>query len=132
MDQYLQKTIDGRYINQYLAKVSNHLKKIVANVQISIVDKFNELSKKEMNDNMKEGSFGGDDVPFKKNYTFHEEKGLWRHLIDWNSFKQQDTKRAKLLDSIQKGIVKDPAESKEAEIQKKRDYMLDYIYLGNI
>ena len=58
---------------------------------------------------MKENNFGGDDVPFKKNYVFHEEKGLWRHIIDWNSFKEQDIKRAKLLDSIQKGIVKDPA-----------------------
>jgi hypothetical protein len=36
---------------------------------------------------MKENSFGGDDVPFKKNYAFHQEKGLWRHFIDWNSFK---------------------------------------------
>jgi hypothetical protein len=85
-----------------------------------------------MADNMKENSFGGDDVPFKKNYIFHQEKGLWRHLIDWNSFKEQDSRRQKLMDSIQKGIIKDPAESKEAELQKRRDYNLDLIYLGNI
>lgn len=46
MIEYLQKTIDGRYINKYLAKVSRQLKKNVANVHITIVDKFNELSKK--------------------------------------------------------------------------------------
>jgi hypothetical protein len=46
MDEYLQKTIDGRYINKYLETVSKHLKKIVANINISIVDKFNEMSKK--------------------------------------------------------------------------------------
>lgn len=67
----MQKTIDGRYVNKYLAKVSKHLKKNVTNVHISIVDKFNELSKKEMNENLKENNFGGDDVPFKKNYVFH-------------------------------------------------------------
>jgi hypothetical protein len=71
MIEYLQKTIDGRYINKYLAKVSRQLKKNVANVHITIVDKFNELSKKEMNENLKENNFGGDDVPFKKNYVFH-------------------------------------------------------------
>jgi hypothetical protein len=71
MIEYLQKTIDGRYINKYLAKVSRQLKKNVANVHITIVDKFNELSKKEMNENLKENNFGGDDVPFKKNYFFH-------------------------------------------------------------
>ena len=90
------------------------------------------MSKREIVENQKGNSFQSDDVPFKKNYVFHEGKGLWRHLIDWNNFKEQDNKRAKLMDSISKGIVKDPAESKEAEIQKKRDYMLDYIYLGNI
>lgn len=36
------------------------------------------------------------------------------------------------MDMIQKGIIKDPAESKEAELQKRRDYNLDLIYLGNI
>jgi hypothetical protein len=41
MIEYLQKTIDGRYINKYLAKVSKQLKKNVANVHITIVDKFN-------------------------------------------------------------------------------------------
>jgi hypothetical protein len=85
-----------------------------------------------MADNMKENSFGGDDVPFKKNYIFHQEKGLWRHLIDWNSFKEQDSRRQRVMDSIQKGIIKDPAESKEAELQKKRDYNLELIFLGNI
>ena len=41
MDEYLQKTIDGRYINQYLAKVSKYLKKSIANISNAIVDKFN-------------------------------------------------------------------------------------------
>lgn len=40
MDEYLQKTIDGRYINKYLEKVSIKLKKNVANVHLSIVEKF--------------------------------------------------------------------------------------------
>lgn len=30
-----------------------------------------------------------DDVPFKKRYIFHESKGFWKHLIDWNSFHEQ-------------------------------------------
>ena len=37
MDEYLQKTIDGRYINKYLETVSKHLKKIVANIPFSVV-----------------------------------------------------------------------------------------------
>jgi len=41
MNEYLQKTIDGRYVNQYLAQVSKQLKKNVANIHITIVDKFN-------------------------------------------------------------------------------------------
>ena len=48
MDEYLQKTIDGRYINKYLEKVSRQLKKNVANVHVSIVEKFQEKSKTEM------------------------------------------------------------------------------------
>jgi hypothetical protein len=46
MDEYLQKTISGRYINKYLAKVSRHLKRNVANLHLSIIDKFIDLSKK--------------------------------------------------------------------------------------
>jgi len=45
MDEYLQKTIDGRYINKYLEIVSRKLKKNVANVHLSIVEKFQEKSK---------------------------------------------------------------------------------------
>ena len=30
-------------------------------------------------------SFSSEDVMFRKNYVFHENKGFWRHLIDWNA-----------------------------------------------
>ncbi len=72
MNEYLQKTIDGRFINRYLAKVSKILKTTVSNIPLKMVESFNEESKKQMNQNMKENNFGGDDVPFKKNYVFHE------------------------------------------------------------
>jgi hypothetical protein len=72
MNEYLQKTIDGRYINKYLALTSKLLKTTVANTPLKVVESFNEESKKQINQNMKENSFGGDDVPFKKNYVFHE------------------------------------------------------------
>jgi hypothetical protein len=41
MDEYLQKTIDGRYINKYLADISKELKKNVANIPLAIVEKYN-------------------------------------------------------------------------------------------
>jgi hypothetical protein len=36
------------------------------------------------------------------------------------------------MNAIQKRQDVNPSESKEAEKQRKRDYMLDLIYLGNI
>jgi hypothetical protein len=40
MDEYLQKTIDGRYINKYLEKVGILLKKTVVSIPLLVVEKF--------------------------------------------------------------------------------------------
>jgi hypothetical protein len=40
--------------------------------------------------------------------------------------------RDKDLNKIQKKVEPNPNESKEAGEQRKRDYMLDLMYLGNI
>ena len=52
-------------------------------------------------------------MPFRKRYVFHETKGFWRHLIDWNAFHEQEVARDKKMTEIQKRSEKDvKAESK--------------------
>lgn len=65
------KTIDGRYINKYLAKVSRILKAIVANTPFEGVERYMEISKNETTKNINELQMRGDDIPFKKSYVFH-------------------------------------------------------------
>ncbi len=40
MNEYLQKTIDGRSINKYLEKVSKLLKFFLQNIHLTVVEKF--------------------------------------------------------------------------------------------
>ena len=51
-----------------------------------------------------------DDVPFKKRYVFHESKGFWRHLIDWNAYYEQYENREKMMNSIAKKNEKDDSQ----------------------
>lgn len=89
MLEYLLKTIDGRYINKYMTKVSKILRGFMSNVPFRIINLYNETSKRETNRNIDENKISSDDIPFKKSYLFHDGKGFWRHLVDWNSFKDQ-------------------------------------------
>lgn len=89
MLEYLLKTIDGRYINKYMTKVSKRMKLFMSTAPFRVINFYTENSKKDTNRNIEENKISSDDIPFKKSYLFHDGKGFWRHLIDWNSFKEQ-------------------------------------------
>jgi phage terminase Nu1 subunit (DNA packaging protein) len=46
------KTINGRYINRYLAKVGKHIRRIVSEIPLKIVDKYMEQEKREIQENV--------------------------------------------------------------------------------
>lgn len=52
MLEYLLKTIDGRYINKYMTKVSKILRGFMSNVPFRIINIYNETSKRETNRNI--------------------------------------------------------------------------------
>lgn len=79
------KVMDGRYINKYLSIVSGHLKKAVSECPQDIAEDYNQKVKSEIAENLAEKKLSAEDVPLKKNYIFHENKGFWKHLVDWNS-----------------------------------------------
>lgn len=83
------KTIDGRYINKYIARVSKKLRDFVANIPFKIAEKYMDASKQATIENINKYSITSDEIPSKKAYIFHDGKGFWRHLVDWNSFKDQ-------------------------------------------
>lgn len=83
------KTIDGRYINKYMAKVAKFIREAVAEAPLEIVKSYTEIQKNKMVENMKQYSFNADEVMYRKNYVFHDSKGFWRHLIDWNAHYHQ-------------------------------------------
>jgi hypothetical protein len=132
MLEYLLKTIDGRYINKYMTRVSKRLRSFLGNSPFRVINLFMDSSKRDTLRNIEENKISSDDIPFKKSYNFHDGKGFWRHLIDWNSFKDQEIQREKDLSKVQKRVDPNPNESKEAGEQRKRDYMLDVLFLGNI
>ena len=85
MIEYLMKTIDGRSINKYLERVGKLIKTVISEAPLKIVEKYIEYEKKQQNENMAKHEFSSEDTLFRKNYIFHENKGFWRHLIDWNA-----------------------------------------------
>ncbi len=102
--EYLLKTIDGRYINKYMSKVSKRMRTFVNNIPLDFANKYSELSKAKTVKNIADNNLPSDDIPFKKTYRFHDGKGFWRHLLDWNSFKDQDLLREKDLGKVQKRV----------------------------
>jgi len=48
-----------------------------------------DASKQATIENINKYSITSDEIPSKKAYIFHDGKGFWRHLVDWNSFKDQ-------------------------------------------
>ena len=91
--EYLLKTIDGRYINKYMSKVSKRMRTFVNNIPLGFANKYMETSKAKTAKNVADNNLSGDEIPFKKTYKFNDGKGFWRHLLDWNSFKDQDLQR---------------------------------------
>ena len=75
----------------------SNIKQIIEHQALDILDTYSGSNnhilylktKKETNKNIEENKISSDDIPFKKSYLFHDGKGFWRHLIDWNSFKEQ-------------------------------------------
>lgn len=65
----------------------------MGNSPYHIINSYNESSKKETLRNTEINKISTDDIPFRKSYLFHDGKGFWRHLIDWNSFKDQEIQR---------------------------------------
>jgi hypothetical protein len=104
MLEYLLKTIDGRYINKYMTRVSKRLRTCMSSAPYRVINLYTETSKQLTNNNIESNKISSDDIPFKKSYLFHDGKGFWRHLIDWNSFKDQEIQREKDLSKVQKRI----------------------------
>ena len=63
---------------------------------------------------------------FRKNYVFHENKGFWKHLTDWNSHLEQETLREKTLNAFAKKT------DKETDEKKRRDYLIEKLCLANV
>lgn len=78
-----------------MSKVSKRLRSFVSNIPYDEAYKYSEDSKKKIAKNINDNELSSDDIPFKKSYLFHDGKGFWRHLIDWNSFKEQEIQREK-------------------------------------
>ena len=68
----------------------------------------------------------------KKQYRFTEGKSFWKHLLDWNSYIDQDLEREQNEKNLQKRVERVPNEPEEAFNNRKRDEMLEKICLGNI
>lgn len=52
MLEYLLKTIDGRYINKYMTRVSKRMKLFMSTAPFRVINFFTENSKKETNKNI--------------------------------------------------------------------------------
>jgi hypothetical protein len=115
-----------------MTRVSKRLRSFLGNSPLKMIERYMEISKRDTLNNIDKNKISSDDIPFKKSYNFHDGKGFWRHLIDWNSFKDQEIQREKDLSKVQKRVEPNPNETKEAGDQRKRDYMLDVLFLGNI
>ena len=68
-----------------------------------------------MAENMRQHHFNADEVMYRKNYIFHDNKGFWRHLIDWNAHYHQELQREKAINAISKKTDKDSSLSGENE-----------------
>lgn len=85
MIEHLMKSIHGRYINKYLARVGKQIRRVVSEIPLKLIEKYIEEQKKLISDNMNKYKFNSEETIYRKNYTFHDNKGFWRHLIDWNA-----------------------------------------------
>lgn len=112
MLEYLMKTVDGRNINKYMSKVSKRLRFFIMNAPYRVVNLYTERSKSQTNKNIEENKISSDDIPLRKSYLFHDGKGFWRHLVDWNSFKDQEIQREKDMNKVQKRVEPIPNETK--------------------
>lgn len=130
--EYLLKTIDGRYISKYMSRVSKRLKNFVSNIPMKEAQAYSDRSKQIIAKNIADNALSSDEIPFKKAYQFHQGKGFWRHLIDWNSFKEQEVQRERELNKVSKRIESLPNQTPEAFANRRRDYLMDVIFLGNI
>ena len=110
MIEHLLKTMDGRYINKYMDKVKDNLKEIICEIPFKIAETYFEKLKNDIYSNISEKNLSSDEVIFSKNYIFHEEKGFWKHLIDWNAQKEQEIKRAAAWSEYTKSLDKDSGE----------------------
>lgn len=51
--------------------------------------------------------FSSEESLFRKNYVFHDSKGFWRHLIDWNAHYEQEIQREKTINAFAKKTDKE-------------------------
>jgi len=72
-----------------MSRVSKRLRSLVANTPFRAVERYTEQSKEATISNIAKYQISSDDIPYRKSYLFHDGKGFWRHLLDWNSFKDQ-------------------------------------------
>lgn len=66
-----------------------------------------EIQKNKIAENMRLHHFSADEVMYRKNYIFHDNKGFWRHLIDWNAHYHQELQREKAISAISKKTDKE-------------------------
>lgn len=58
--EYLLKTIDGRYINKYMSKVSKRMRTFVNNIPLDFANKYMEISKAKTQKNIADNNLSGD------------------------------------------------------------------------
>jgi len=87
-----------------MSRVSKRLKTFVSNIPLKEAQAYSDRSKQIIAKNIADNALSSDEIPFKKAYQFHQGKGFWRHLIDWNSFKEQEVQRERELNKVSKRI----------------------------
>jgi hypothetical protein len=58
--EYLLKTVDGRYINKYMSRVSKRLKTFVCNIPMKEAQTYSDRSKFRISENIRENSLSSD------------------------------------------------------------------------
>lgn len=76
-----------------MSRLSKRLRSFINNIPLDFASKFTQISKQKTADNIAINKLASDDMLVKKQYRFTEGKSFWKHLLDWNSYIDQDIER---------------------------------------